>query len=264
MKNKKIIICGDSFAVGIGCRDLKTEPFGQLLGNKLNLPVVNLAKGSSTNMSIYLQVKHIVDTLAEIPEFVIVGNTSYDRLDWFRHDHDHYNDISNFHVNYHEYPPYHENSYIQQLDSPMKDNNGNMFTDNLLGVIDYWETYGQHDQKNGYYKRFENEPKERMKLLYDYAISIHHPSINRLHSIGVLTMAHQLLKKANIKHLMISHEPREYEKFMDVENIVDVSWGDLSVEYPDDLPSLHTSAEGHKVAYQIVYKKLLQNGWLNE
>ena len=52
---KKIVICGDSFNIGIGCRDLANEPYGQLLSKELGIPIINLAKGSSTNLSIYLQ-----------------------------------------------------------------------------------------------------------------------------------------------------------------------------------------------------------------
>jgi hypothetical protein len=74
-------------------------------------------------------------------------------------------------------------------------------------------------------------------------------------------MAHQLLKKHNIKHLMLTHEPDYYSKYMDEENLLWFSWGELSIEFPDDLPSWHTSSQGHIKAYSMVLDKLKENGW---
>ena len=39
---QNIVICGDSFSIGIGCNDLYVEPFGSLLSKKLDRnPVTN-------------------------------------------------------------------------------------------------------------------------------------------------------------------------------------------------------------------------------
>ena len=69
---KNLIICGDSFSVGIGCSDLRTQPYGSLLSDKLGLNLFNLAKGSSTNLSIFLQVKYAIENIRDI-EYLIVG-----------------------------------------------------------------------------------------------------------------------------------------------------------------------------------------------
>lgn len=265
MKNK-LIVCGDSFNIGIGCVDLNTEPYGTMLAHKLDRQLVNLAKGSSTNLSIYLQAEYAVDNIATEDDIVIVSHTSYDRVDWFPWDDDSRNQITNADVNYHQYPPYGECTYHQILPQhPMATDskyNGRMFTENFMGVIDFWETYRKDDKESGYYARFANEPKERMKTLYDFATTIHDSRINRLHSIGVMTMAHQLLKKRNIKHLILTYEPHEYVKFMAEENLVKLSWGELSVDYPDEIQTWHTSPLGHKVAFKTVLKKIKENGWL--
>lgn len=263
--NNKLIICGDSFNIGIGCIDLHTEPYGVLLANHLERELVNLAKGSSTNLSIYLQAEYAVKNIATQDDIVLVSHTSYDRVDWFPMDYEFGHEITNADVNYHEYPPYRAETYHQVLDKhPMQDDplyKGGMFTENYMGVIDFWETFRKDDKYSGYYARFRNEPKERMKTLYDFATTIHDPRINRLHSIGVMTMAHQLLKKRNIKHLFLADEPKEYAKFIEEDNLVELSWGKLSLEYPDDLPSWHTSSKGHEVAKNIIIEKLKENGW---
>jgi hypothetical protein len=267
--SKKIVVCGDSFAVGIGCRDLINEPFGSLVAKELNRPLLNLAKGSSTNMSIFLQMQYVADKLADTTEIALIGNTSYDRVEWFPLDADFNNkaEITNEMVNYHQYPPYGPNSYWQTLPNPMADDpdyTGQMYTENYMGVIDYWQTFGRKRNKpySDYYKRFDNEPKQRMKTLYDFAVTVHEPRINRIYSIGVLAMGHQRLKRAGIKHLIFTHEPEAYAKYIDPENLVNVSWGQLSLDYPDDIPSWHTSAEGQRVVYETVMKKLKENGWV--
>jgi hypothetical protein len=263
--NKSIAICGDSFNIGIGCRDLENEPYGSLLAKELNRPLINLAKGSSTNLSIYLQAKHVVDDLLDKTEYVIVSHTSYDRVDWFPIDVALPHELSNYDVNYHQYPPYGPNTYITQIDHPMKDDpkyKGTMFTENFRGIIDYWETFKSKNKETSYYARFDNEPIERSKVLYDFARMIHENSIDRIKSIGLMTMAHQLLKRANVKHLILTHEVEYYNKFIDIQNLVNLSWGKLSNDYPDDLPSLHTSSEGHVVAFNIIMAKFKENQWV--
>lgn len=271
MENKKLIVCGDSYAAGIGCHDLLNEPVGSLVAEELGLGLINLAKGSSTNLSIFLQMQYVADKLADQADLVLVGNTSYDRVEWFPYDTDlsGVGDITNEMVNYHQYPPYMEFSYHVNgknvtLPNPMaNDDNytGTMYTENYMGVIDFWESYGSKKKASTYYQRFEDEPLKRMKTLYDFATTIHEPRINRIYSIGVLAMGHQRLKRAGIKHLIFSQEVEAYAKYIDRENLVDISWGQLSLDYPDDLPSYHTSAEGHKVARDKVLAKLKENRW---
>jgi hypothetical protein len=260
---KNIAICGDSFSIGIGCLDLDNEPFGAILGKHLNRPVINLAKGSSTNLSIFLQVKHVVEKMKNDVDLVIVSNTSYDRIDWFPLEYQ--SDTLNLEeVNYHQYPPYGKLTYQTVIDHPMKDNpayKGKMFTENFHGVIDYWEKFGSKNKNIDYFARFNNEPPERMKLLYDFAKSVHDEKINRMHSIGCMTMAHQLLKNAGINHLILTHEVAEYNKFMDLENLMYLSWGELSILYPDTIPTKHTSPEGHRFAFLLILRKLIENKW---
>jgi hypothetical protein len=271
MDNKKLIMCGDSFAAGIGCHDLINEPVGSLVAKELGLGIKNLAKGSSTNFSIFLQMEYVVDKLADQAEIVLVGNTSYDRVDWFPLDAEiRGGELTNAMVNYHQYPPYMEFSYHVHgknvtLPNPMADDpdyTGQMFTDNYMGVIDFWETYGSKKKSSTYYQRFDDEPLSRMKTLYDFATTIHEPRINRIHSIGVLALGHQRLKRAGIKHLIFTKEVDAYAKYIDRENLVNICWGQLSIDYPDDLPTSHTSAEGHRVARDRVLDKLKDNGWI--
>lgn len=264
LKNK-LVICGDSFSIGIGCDDLNKEPYGSLLSAVLDLDLVNLAKGSSTNLSIYLQAEYAVNNIATENDIILISHTSYDRVDWFPWDDDNRNHITNTDVNYHQYPPYGEFTNYQILENhPLVNDaryDGRMFTDNFVGVIDYWENFGKNDKESGYYSRFKNEPKERMKTLYDFATTIHDDRINKVHSMGVITMAHQLLKKKNIKHLILTNDTLTYSRFIDLPNLVEVCWGKLSLKYPDSHKSLHTGPKGHSEAANIVMNKMKENNW---
>ncbi len=266
MKNN-LVICGDSFSIGIGCRDLANEPYGQLLSKELGLPIINLAKGSSTNLSIYLQAQYVVEELKDTTEYVILGHTSYDRLDWFPSDWTPEGNLSLTDVNYHQYPPYGVNSYMTQIPHPLENDinySGKMFTENVMGIIDFWETRGAANKKildTDYYHRFKHEPTYRMKMLYDWGIHVMHPAIERLKGISNMVLAHSLLRSANIKHLLLTYEPGEYNKYMPSENLAYVDWGKLSNDFPDDLPTLHTSAAGHLVVADTILKKFEQNGW---
>ena len=77
-----------------------------------------------------------------------------------------------------------------------------------------------------------------------------------MYDFGLITMCHSMLKKHNINHLILTHEPNELSSFIDINNMVHVDWGLLSIEHPDDLPSLHTSKEGHKIVYNQILKKI--------
>lgn len=266
---KRLVICGDSFNVGIGCRDLLNEPYGQLLSKHLDMPIKNLAKGSSTNLSIFLQAKYVADNWADSTEICLVSHTSYDRVEWFPLDYQtsQKHNVTNLDVNYHEYPPYGPGTYtFHHLPSPMADEpgyRGGMFTENISGVVTYVESVLSKKHPRGdYFKKFAHEPDERLRTLYDYGAQILDSRLLRIQSHGLMTMAHTMLRKKNIKHLILTHEVQEYARYIDPENLVYVHWGELAHQYPDDLPSLHTSKQGHQVAYAQVLEKLKQNGWV--
>ena len=139
---KKLVVCGDSFAKGIGCRNLETEPYGSLVAKSLGLELVNIAKGSSTNYSIFAQVLYAIENIDDI-DMILVTSTSYDRVEWFKHNENptkHQKEyLTNYDINYHEYPPYMPNSYTEKIEGEqhiMSEDlyNGNVFTENLLGI----------------------------------------------------------------------------------------------------------------------------------
>jgi len=255
---KNLVICLDSFSIGIGCHDLYNEPYGSLLAKKLGLQLINLAKGSSTNLSISLQVKYAIENIKDI-ELLIVGNTCYHRTEWFPADSKPNTDISALNTNYHQYPPYSKETYPYILDHPFKNDirySGELLTENWYGVLDYVENF--IDKKIGnpnYFSKFDKETPERMKLLKQYYYEFFDSRIQRQYDMGVIIKSHILLKNNNINHFILTND-QEFNKYIPEKNLINIDWGKLSLIYPDDLKSLHTSYEGHKIVYNTILKNL--------
>jgi hypothetical protein len=55
---------------------------------------------------------------------------------------------------------------------------------------------------------------------------------------------------------------KDYGKTIDDDNLIYVNWGELSLMYPDDLPTLHTSKLGQEVVFNRVMAKLNKNKWI--
>lgn len=260
---KNIVICGDSFSIGIGCHDLKNEPYGALLGKYFDENVLNFSKGSSTNLSIYLQVKYVFENIKNI-KFVCIGTTCNNRTEWFPDSSNTNKSLDNFIVNYHQYPPYGVDTYSHIIENPMKIDtrySGEMFTENYYGIIDYVDNVLTGKRGGGkYFEKFEKERPEKLKLLRDYYAEIFDERIQRIYDMGVIIMSHVLLSSLDIKHIILTNN-NELKKFISEKNLCFIDWIKLSNEYPDTLNTLHTSPEGHKIVFNSVLNKIKENGW---
>ena len=81
--------------------------------------------------------------------------------------------------------------------------------------------------------------------------------IQRQYDIGVIVKSHALLKNRGIKHFILTPDS-EFPLYVPSENLVGIDWGKLSIDYPDDLKSLHTSFEGQKIVYKTILQKLIE------
>ena len=133
---------------------------------------------------------------------------------------------------------------------------GEMLTENWHGIIDYVDNFlDKNIGSSTYFKKFKRERPERMRLLKQYYLEFFDSRIQKQFDMGVIVKSHVLLKNTNIKHLVFTDDC-EYELYISEENRVDVSWGQLSLEFPDDMKTLHTSWEGQKKVYEAVLNKL--------
>ena len=267
-QSPRLIVCGDSFNIGIGCQDLLTQPYGTLLAKELGYELINLAKGSSTNLSIWLQVEYAVKNLkANSNDIIIVSETSDERFQWFTANSNRTpGPITNLEVNYHDYPPYGENSYHQRFEKhPMADDpnyTGTMITENVRGVIDYLDNYVDKKMYSTYYKRLHNEPVKKLRTLKNYYGSIHDGNISGIQSKALMSMSHLLLGSNRIKHIIMMAYPDPLHGMVPDENMLKFSWGNLTLDYPDNVNSGHASEEGHVVVKNVLLNKLKENEWV--
>lgn len=266
---KRLIICGDSFNIGIGCQDLTTQPYGTLLADHYGIPLVNLAKGSSTNLSIWLQVEYAIRELKAGPDdLILVNETSSNRFNWFPDDKPHSGQITNLDVNYHKYPPYGDFSYHQILpEHPMQNHpgyTGTMITENIAGVLDFLDNYlarGDY-QIDRYYDRIARENPAKLKLMANFYASIYDENISQLQSKAFMSMSSTMIARSGAKHLMLLSNPNWYRELIADENLMYLSWGEITLEYPDNIPSGHADERGHVVAKDMIVHKLKLNGWI--
>jgi hypothetical protein len=260
-----LVICGDSFNIGIGCHNLEKEPYGSLLSDKLNLNLINLAKGSSSNFSIFLQVKYAIENYKNI-DLMCIGVTTYNRTEWFPENYEFNGDIKNTNVNYHQYPPFGKDSYKYNIPNPMQldgDYNGKLLTENFNSIIDYVDNCMDNPNwKSNYYSRFDTESKTRMKLLKEYYLEIFDDNIQRQYDIGMMNLAHSLLKNKGIKHIFLTYDLVEFNKYIPMKNLANVDFMKLSHQYPDDMNTMHTSNIGHEIVYKIILDKLKNNDYI--
>jgi hypothetical protein len=219
-----------------------------------------------------LQVKYAVYNLnATEHDIILVNETSSERFNWFPENTeiDDQHVISNLDVNYHDYPPYGNHSYVtHQLDKhPMQDNpdyKGTMITENVAGVIDYLDTFVANgwDQRGSYYNRLVDEPITKLKLIKDFYGSVHNDKLSQIQSNALMTMSHSLLRNKNLKHLIMIPNIWTYLDTILNKNKMYLSWGELTMKYPDTVGSGHASPQGHIEARNMITHKLEQNGWI--
>lgn len=255
----KIVICGDSFSIGIGCKDLLKDPFGPLLARHYGRDLLNFAKGSSTNYSIFLQAKYAIENIKNI-DLLIISDTCPHRINFFKgkeqlrraKDMWAHPPPTNLDINYHEYPPYGEGTYHQIIPHPYKDNpeyKGILNTENWHGIVEYCENF-ERNENSTYYNKFEGD-KERLFLLLQYYLEIFDIGIQTSYDEGVLLLAYSLAVGKGIPTL-VAAEKHTLASVIKQSDYVNLSWGRLSLEYPDDLKTFHTSEKGHQKAFSIV------------
>lgn len=88
--NRPVIgVCGDSWYAATqnidrdDCRNSKGKHFTELLANRLNCDLFTLARGACSNSCIRLQISEMVKRKVD---FIIVGTTSVNRIEYPRHD----------------------------------------------------------------------------------------------------------------------------------------------------------------------------------
>lgn len=245
---RQLIICGDSFHCGIGCTNIPTQTYGSLVALQLDLELVMLARGSASNYIVSLQGKYAAHFINS-PHIVVLGTTSYDRVEWVAQGTSLDNRPASLHdVNYHMYPPHYHTPPLH--DHPIKFHLQNdplyspkIYSEQVVAFSDYFSS--NRNLKNGYYDRFKDEPIKKMKLIEQNYIDTVDSHIKRDYDIGLILTAYTLLKKAGVNCIIASDDTSFAELVQSPGDYFAPDWARLVKSYPDTVGTLHTSEVGH-------------------
>jgi hypothetical protein len=257
-----LVICGDSFNYGIGCSDLYTQPYGIKIAENLDWDCIRLARGSASNYTIYLQ-GIFAAKLSPKPKIIILGTTSYDRVEWISEGKEINYPPKLEDLNYHLYPPHYITPPLH--DSPMSfylkdksDYDPKILSEQIVAFQDYFAIC-KKDNNNEYFKRLRSEPKQKLELIESYYIEIFNEWIKRDYDIGVIMLAYRAIKRANIQCIIVGPDYK-YTKFIDQsQDFFPIDWSKLSNEYPDKVKSLHCSEEAHSIIAENLTNHIKQN-----
>lgn len=252
---KRIVFCGDSFTAGIGVNNLFTEPYTVLVTSHFGCDSINLARGGSSNYAIYLQAMYALEHLN--PDLLIISPTSIDRFDIVMHGKDDPIFASANDINYHDYPPF--NIAQPKHSAPL--------THYFADRPEYTPRLASHNlasidcaiQKTWVHESLVHEPLSKLKTIAEFYANIIPREMKVAMDLGLICKAYTEAKKANVKCLVIGQQ-HFFKSFTQEEDFVNHDWFSYAQQYPDEIQSLHASAEGHKVFSEILIDRITQNG----
>lgn len=247
----KLVVCGDSFNCGIGCNDLSTQPYGVLLARSLGMELTTLARGGASNYTVHLQAEYAIRMS---PKVVIIGTTSYDRFEWVSEDKKLNHPPTALNINYHEYPPHHGNGAVPYYFEGRMDYKPMILTEQA-GGIEYFVRHRHKEGAGDYFKRYHNEPIDKLQLMIDYYVHVSNGHIDEQYDISTIFKAYTKVNRAGIRCIVLTDNP-ELLELIGPEDTYYCNWFSLAKKYPDTVGSGHASPEAHALVAEALHKKL--------
>lgn len=252
-----IIVCGDSFNVGIGLEKIEEERYGTVVGNHFDCEVVTLARGSSSNYGVFLQGQYAA-SMKPIPKFIILSVTNYDRIEWIQEDTSkNIFNLSLENLNYHEYPPhnYPQPGYNKALDFYLSNKGYEplIYTEQVCAI-------DEHLHRNIIYPRFISEPTDKLELLYDYyfnilSYKISFSPIKRDYDNSLILNAYTQARNNNIGCIVMTDDKKLID-LLPENHVLHHNWFKLAEQFPDTLGTLHADKHAHQLTAQALIKKI--------
>jgi hypothetical protein len=260
---KTIVVCGDSFNYGTGCTNLYTKPYGPLVAQHFGWDCVRLARGSSSNFVTHLQGSYAAREMHPKPHLVVLGITSYDRIEWVAEgDSLQGGDAKLTDVNYHQYPPHlfpepHHDEPMPFFLDGHDEYKPKILSEQVVAFDEYIRLYKKAvSTKNPeanvdgipvnlkWYKRLHTEPIEKIELIYNYYMQVMSSEIKRSYDMGVILKTYIEIKKQGIKCIILSPDTG-YKDFVQHESdFFHQPWGEMSKKWPTNC--FHTGDGGHE------------------
>lgn len=259
-----LVICGDSFNVGIGLKNMERDRYGQLVANHFKIDCVTLARGSSSNYGVYLQGKYTTGMKPK-PSLVILSVTSYDRVDWIEEFSKPKEQLTLENLNYDGYPPHNfpPIGYDTPLDFFVKDKNYKpiIYTDQAGTLYDYLY------ENVTYYPRFLKEPRKKLELIYQHYLQVFCVNndvspIKKDYDVSLILNAYTQIKRADINCLVLTDDIQRFSSVIDTKDIINHNWFRLANKYPDTLNTAHADEYAHTITADQVIKRIKENNYL--
>lgn len=266
MSNKhNLVICGDSFNVGIGLVDMVKQRYGQLLANKLGYDLTVLARGSASNYAVFLQGVFASEMIPK-PKCVILSVTSYDRIEWLANELEDHVTPYLTNLNYHQYPPHHhpQPHHDGPLDFYLKDNpnyNPKLLTEQVGAIPDYINLL-KNKHSSSYYERLHSQSVEKLEMLLEHYLTVwSNNTIKHDYDRGLILSAYTRIKNNGI-HCLILSSDLAFNNLIPKDDIVYHSWGELTRKYPDTIGSLHADYPAHEYTADLILERMVANGYV--
>lgn len=248
---KEIVVCGDSFACGIGLspRTCFEDSFGGLVAKYFKVPFTVLARSGCCNYVIYLQALKVVEDYKHKEKpLVLITTTNHSRF-IFPSDHadSGYNHYTLEDVEYDLHEPYSKRDQQNRRPLPFEPNSKPKLVSETVSNVMYYL-----DGKAPNLEYLFTDVKSKFSAIKNYYEELYDDEIKQTYDTALILMMHNCLKEASIPHLIMT--PTEHnDRFIDRENYLFNNWGYYAQKYPDKMGSGHCDERGHKeVAEKII------------
>jgi hypothetical protein len=266
MSNKPtLVVCGDSFNVGIGLVDMEKQRYGQLVADQLGYDLTVLARGSASNYAVFLQAKY-ASQMTPKPKVVILSVTTYDRIEWLDNDREHHVSLDLSHLNYHQYPPhYHPQPHHDEpMDFYFKERqeyNPKLLTEQVAAIPEYLSLLKKKNPA-GYYERLHSQSPKKLEMLLEHYMTVWaNNDIKHSYDRGLILSAYTTLKNSGIHCLVLSSD-YHFNSLIPNKDLVKHSWGELALQYPDTIGSKHADYPAHEYTAQVIIQRLEDNKYV--
>jgi hypothetical protein len=252
---ESVIVCGDSFATGVGLPPEKCyeEFFGGLVAKDLNLPLRVFGRSGCCNFTIFLQVKKVIEQYKDrvIKPLVLISVTYHERYIIPIVDNITQDDLDLKYVQYKEYEPYSETSTPQRkIEFDLADE-AKLMSQTLTNINQYLSGKPSGAVK----KSFDAISKQKYDSLINFITDVDNERLKYEHDNAIITKAHLLLVNNNIPHIIMPSHDLMYSH-LNQKNVAIVDWGHFCKKYPDNLGSGHCDEQGHKEVFEILKPKI--------
>jgi len=260
-----LVVCGDSFNVGIGLVDMEKQRYGQLIADRLDYDLTVLARGSASNYAVFLQ-GIFASNMTPKPKVVILCVTSYDRIEWLDNDLEHHVKLDLSHLNYHQYPPHHhpQPHHDGPLDFYFKerqDYNPKLLTEQVVAIPEYLSLLKKKNPAE-YYERLHSQSEKKLEMLLEHYMTVWaNNTIKHDYDRGLILSAYTRIKNNGINCLVLSND-HTVSELIPNNDLISHSWRELSFKYPDTIGSKHADYPAHEYTADLIIERMIANGYV--